>query len=282
MSPECVTSCRTGGSCWTTCRSGSATGPRSRSSAPTAPARPRCCASSPATSMPHAGVVTRTGGLGVMRQIVGTDRGDDPTVADLLLSVSPRAGPRGRGRRGALRARADGDRRRDDPARATPRRCRSSPTPAATTSRWSGTSARPRRSALPYDQAKYRSLSTLSRRRAEAARAGVPARGSRRGAAARRAGQLPRRAGQDLAGGADPRVAPRRSCSSATTASCSTTRRRGSSPSSSGADGNRVWTHPGGFASLPRGTPRPVRALRGAAPPLGRGARRSSRPSCSP
>ena len=39
--------------------------------------------------VPHAGVITRTGGLGVMRQMVGTDRGDDPTVADLLLSVSP-------------------------------------------------------------------------------------------------------------------------------------------------------------------------------------------------
>ena len=39
--------------------------------------------------VPHGGVVTRTGGLGVMRQMVGTDLGDDPTVADLLLSVSP-------------------------------------------------------------------------------------------------------------------------------------------------------------------------------------------------
>jgi ATPase subunit of ABC transporter with duplicated ATPase domains len=38
---------------------------------------------------PHAGVVTRSGGLGVMRQMVGTGLGDAPTVADLLLSVSP-------------------------------------------------------------------------------------------------------------------------------------------------------------------------------------------------
>ncbi|HEX3222826.1 MAG TPA: ATP-binding cassette domain-containing protein [Nocardioides sp.] len=38
---------------------------------------------------PHAGVVTRTGGLGVMRQMVGTGLGESPTVADLLLSVSP-------------------------------------------------------------------------------------------------------------------------------------------------------------------------------------------------
>jgi ATPase subunit of ABC transporter with duplicated ATPase domains len=39
--------------------------------------------------VPHAGVVTRTGGLGVMRQMVGTGLGEAPTVADLLLSVSP-------------------------------------------------------------------------------------------------------------------------------------------------------------------------------------------------
>lgn len=38
--------------------------------------------------VPHAGVVTRSGGLGVMRQMVGKDLGDAPTVADLLLSVS--------------------------------------------------------------------------------------------------------------------------------------------------------------------------------------------------
>ncbi|MGY2701838.1 ABC-F family ATP-binding cassette domain-containing protein [Nocardioides sp. HB32] len=38
---------------------------------------------------PHAGVVTRSGGLGVMRQAVGAALGEDPTVADLLLSVSP-------------------------------------------------------------------------------------------------------------------------------------------------------------------------------------------------
>jgi ATPase subunit of ABC transporter with duplicated ATPase domains len=39
--------------------------------------------------VPHAGVVTRTGGLGVMRQMVAHGLGEDPTVADLLMSVSP-------------------------------------------------------------------------------------------------------------------------------------------------------------------------------------------------
>ncbi len=45
---------------------------------------------------PHAGAVTRSGGLGVMRQFVGhgvvdpaADPAADPTVADLLLSVAP-------------------------------------------------------------------------------------------------------------------------------------------------------------------------------------------------
>ena len=37
---------------------------------------------------PHAGVVTRSGGLGVMRQFVGHG-GRHETVADLLLSVAP-------------------------------------------------------------------------------------------------------------------------------------------------------------------------------------------------
>jgi ATPase subunit of ABC transporter with duplicated ATPase domains len=39
--------------------------------------------------VPQQGVVTRTGGLGVMRQMVGIGLGDDATVADLLLSVAP-------------------------------------------------------------------------------------------------------------------------------------------------------------------------------------------------
>jgi ATPase subunit of ABC transporter with duplicated ATPase domains len=38
---------------------------------------------------PHSGAVTRSGGLGVMRQAVGAGLGDDPDVAALLLSVAP-------------------------------------------------------------------------------------------------------------------------------------------------------------------------------------------------
>ncbi len=40
--------------------------------------------------VPHAGAITRSGGLGVMRQFVGHGGGDE-TVADLLLSVAPPA-----------------------------------------------------------------------------------------------------------------------------------------------------------------------------------------------
>ncbi len=39
--------------------------------------------------VPHAGAVTRSGGLGVMRQMVAQGLAETPTVADLLLSVSP-------------------------------------------------------------------------------------------------------------------------------------------------------------------------------------------------
>ncbi|KAA1427324.1 ABC-F family ATP-binding cassette domain-containing protein [Nocardioides antri] len=38
---------------------------------------------------PRAGTVVRSGGLGIMRQMVDRGLGDDPTVADLLLSLAP-------------------------------------------------------------------------------------------------------------------------------------------------------------------------------------------------
>ena len=55
--------------------------------------------------VPHAGVVTRSGGLGVMRQDVKAGLGEDPTVADLLRSVAP---PRVRAAADEVRARAAG------------------------------------------------------------------------------------------------------------------------------------------------------------------------------
>ena len=47
-----------------------------------------------------------------------------------------------------------------------------------------------------------------------------------------------------------------------------------------GAAGNTAWIHGGGFATYHEARQRPVRPARGAAPPLGRGARRSSRRWC--
>ena len=169
---------------------------------------------------PHAGAVTRSGGLGVMRQMV-THGNEGRTVARPAAVGLPAARPARRPRDvDALRAGADGHRRREDPDALRRGARRSGPTPAATTSRWSGTSAPPPALGVPYDRAKYRDLDDAVGRRAEAAGAGVPAARPRRGAAARRAGQLPRRARQDLARGADQRVARRRSSTSATTASC--------------------------------------------------------------
>jgi ATPase subunit of ABC transporter with duplicated ATPase domains len=39
--------------------------------------------------VPHEGAITRSGGLGVMRQAVGQGLGDDPDIAALLMSVAP-------------------------------------------------------------------------------------------------------------------------------------------------------------------------------------------------
>ena len=62
---------------------------------------------------PFEGSVSRSGGLGVMRQFVGSVR-DDSTVRDLLVSVAP---PRIRDaalEHGRRRAADDGARRRED------------------------------------------------------------------------------------------------------------------------------------------------------------------------
>ena len=109
-------------------------------------------------------------------------------------------------------------------------------------------------------------------RRAEAAGAGVPAARTRPGAAARRARQLPRRARQDLARGPDPRVGqddplhqprPRAARQHRDAHRHRRARQRGQP---------RV-DPPRRLRELSRGARRPVRALRGDAAPLGRGAR---------
>ena len=154
---------------------------------------------------PHAGAVTRSGGLGVMRQMVGAGLGDAPTVADLLLSVAP---PRVRAAAAEVdrceRALMDTDDEKTqmDYAHALSEYADAGGYELEVT--WDVCTIAGL--GVPYDRAKYRELRTLSGRRAEAAGAGVPAARARRGAAARRAGQLPRRARQGLARAADPRV----------------------------------------------------------------------------
>ena len=92
---------------------------------------------------PHAGVVTRSGGLGVMRQFVGHGGGTRPSH-DLLLSVAPADGPAAaEAVDGAELALMDDDDERTQMAYA--RRWGSTPTPAATTrGGWDKCAPRPR------------------------------------------------------------------------------------------------------------------------------------------
>ena len=156
----CATSCRTGGCCSTTCRSGSARARRSRSSAPTAPARPRCCRIITGDLAPHAGAVTRSGGLGVMRQMVGRDRSTTRPRAAAVGLARPDPGGGGGGR--ALGAGADGHRRRAHPDEVRRGAGRVGRRRRLRHRGDLGRRAAPPRSGLPYDRAKYRDLSTLS------------------------------------------------------------------------------------------------------------------------
>ena len=112
---------------------------------------------------PHAGAVTRSGGLGVMRQMRRRRRSaTTPRSADLLLQRLAAADPRG-GRGGRpLRAGADGDRRREVPDGLRPRALGVRRRRRLRHRGHLGRLHDGRRSALPYDRAKYRELRTLS------------------------------------------------------------------------------------------------------------------------
>ena len=111
--------------------------------------------------VPHAGAVTRSGGLGVMRQMVGTDLGEDPTVADLLLSVSP---PRIRAAAAAVdrweRTLMDTDDEKAQMAYAGALAEYADAGGYEVEVTWDGCTIAGL--GLPYDRAKYRSLKTLS------------------------------------------------------------------------------------------------------------------------
>ena len=219
--------------------------------------------------VPHEGAVTRSGGLGVMRQMVGRDA---TTVAELLLSVSP---PR------VQAAAAEVDRLELALMEADDESTQMAYAAALSEFADAGgyeievvwdtccTSAL----GIGFDKAKYRELETLSggeqkRLVLEYLLAGpdqvllldepdnfldVPGRsGWRAGSGVRR----------------------RRSCSSATTGSCWPTRQRAWSRWNVGGWEFRVDA-PGWVRVVPRGAPRSLRPLRGAASPVGRGARQA-------
>ncbi len=155
--------------------------------------------------VPHAGVVTRSGGLGVMRQLV-TQGNEGQTVHDLLLSVAP---PRVRAAAALVDESELAMMEADDE--------KSQLRYATALGEWADAGGYDievlwdtcvvAALGMPYDKAKYRELTTLSG--GEQKRLVLEALAARtgRGAAARRARQLPRRAGQALARGAAARVA---------------------------------------------------------------------------
>ena len=196
------------------------------------------------------GASARAGGLGVMRQFIGSVR-DATTVQDFLVGLSPAAVARGLGRAAGRRAGADGARRRAGPAglRARARRlgrrrrlrrrgavghrhrrrARCCPTNSASTASWPPCPAASRsgwRSSCCC-AARTRCCCSTSRTTTSTSPASA---GSSSGCGRR----------------------PRRSCSSATTASCW--------PRVADrvvtVEGGTAWVHGGGFASLPRGAQR--------------------------
>ena len=224
---------------------------------------------------PHAGAVTRSGGLGVMRQMVGAGPRRGPRRSPTCCSsVSPAAGARGRGRGRPLRAGADGDRRREDPDAL----------------RRGAGGVRRRRRLRPRGH-----LGRLHGRRARRAlRPGEVPRAAARCPAASRSGWCWSSCSRgpdevllldepdnflDVPGKIwlEERIRE----SDKTILFISHDRELLNNTATRvvtvelGAAGNLVWTHPGGFASYHEARTRPVRPLRGAAPPLGRGARQA-------
>ncbi|CAA9290415.1 MAG: Bis-ABC ATPase SCO6512, partial [uncultured Corynebacteriales bacterium] len=111
------------------------------------------------------------------------------------------------------------------------------------------------------------------RRRAEAAGAGGPAARHRPGAAARRAGQLPRRARQALAGTGAGRVAEDGPAGQSRPGVAGQHHLPAGHPGGTRRVGARRRHQPGHLGELPEGPAGPPRAAGRAAPALGRGAR---------
>ena len=199
--------------------------------------------------------VSIDGGLGVMDQFVGHGDRRAQTVArpaGLGRAASACATPRVE-----LEASEDAHHRarrhRHADARTRPR-SPSTPRPAATSRRPSGTTARSRRSASRSSARKFRELGTLSGGEQKRLALEALLRGPDAGAAARRARQLPRRARQALARRRSCARRRRPCCSCRTTASCSRAPPTASSRSSSAAPA----TPPGCTAAASGRTTRPA------------------------
>ena len=210
-------------------------------SAPTASARPPCCASSQARSRPTRARSRSAAASPTCAQDVG-DSGEQ-TVRDLLLSHRRGAAAARRARDGRRRARAGrGRRRRGHELGAAigdwselggyELEGQWDAAAGASCARRSPRSAEPPAVTLSGGERKRLVLDVLS-----VGRAGAPA---------RRARQLPRRAGQARARAAD-RERRRPSCSSPTTASCC----RPPSRSIVTLEGNGAWVHGGSYATYP-------------------------------
>ena len=234
----------------------------------------RCCGSSPGELKPRRRARSPiSGGLGVMPQFVGSVR-DERTVRDLLVSVAPPAHPRRRP--GPSTRPSYAIMERDDEA-AQMRYAQAlsdwARRAAGTRPRRSGTCAPMAALGVPYEKAQWRQVRDAVRRRAEAAGAGGAAARPRRGAAARRAGQLPRRARQALAGGAAAGDPQDRAVRLPRPGTAGPGGRRRSSASSPARRAPTCGCTAAGSPRYHEARARAVRALRGAAPALGREAR---------
>ena len=217
------------------------------------------------------GAVTRSGGLGVMRQFVGRRRTTRPCATCSSPSPRPRSAPRPP----ELDAAELRMMERDD----EPDQLRY----AQALADWGDAGGYDAEAlwddctdaalGVPYERAPVARGDHALRRRAEAARR------SRRCCAAptRCCCSTSRTTSSTCRPSAGSRTGsssrPRRCCSSATTASCSPGRPPASSPSSRCAAATPSGRTAGGFATYHAGPRGPQRPPRGAAPALGRGAR---------
>ncbi len=229
--------------------------------------------------VPHAGAVTRTGGLGVMRQMVGAGLGEAPTVADLLLSVSParvRAASAEVDKCELALMETDDERTQMRYAEALHEYADAGGYDLEVT--WDVCTIKGL--GVPFERAKYRELRTLS------------------------GGEQKRLVLEYLLAGPDEVLLldepdnfldvpgkiwleERIRESDKTILFISHDRELLDNTATRvvtvelGSAGNLVWTHPGGFTTLPRGAQAALRALRGAPQALGRGARQAARPDAA-